>query len=365
MHDINLNQKGLNMSKIKISVIGVGLGGKIHIKRLMSNPDVELDSIIAPNRSFNADVANGENVPLFHTIEECIKHRRPDGIIIASPNKFHLEHTKSCVENGIPALLEKPVASNLNEGRELCELVERHNAKVLVGHHRAHNPIIRVAEKSIKEGNIGKIVSVMGSAQFYKPDHYFEDGLWRKILGGGPILINMVHEIDNLRRLVGEVSAVQAITSNNSRGFAVEDTAVINFVFQNGALGSFVLSDTACTARSWEQTTMENPGYPSYPDEDCYMVAGTKGSLAIPTMILKYYPDGTPPSWWTPFKEEKLHFLRADPIELQLKHFVQIISSKADPLVTVQDGYKNLLVIEAIMKSAASKSMTEVASIIF
>jgi predicted dehydrogenase len=348
--------------KLKISVIGVGLGGKIHINRLKSSPDVELDSIIAPNRPFNAGVASAENVPLFHSIEECFKRRRPDGVIIASPNKFHLEHTKTCIENGIPALLEKPITANLNEGRELCELIEKYSSRVLVGHHRAHNPIIKIAQKAIRDDKIGKIVSVMGSAQFYKPDHYFDEGPWRKILGGGPILINMVHEIDNLRRLVGEISAVQAITSSNTRGFIVEDTAVINFAFQNGALGSFVLSDVACTARSWEQTTMENSGYPSYPDEDCYVVTGTKGSLAIPTMKLKYYPDGISPSWWTPFREEKLHFTRADPIELQLKHFVDIIKYQVDPLVGIQDGYKNLMVIDAIMQSASSKSMTEVVS---
>lgn len=349
------------MNKLKIAVVGVGLGGKIHIKRLKSSTEVELDSIIAPNRPLNLDVASSENVPLFQSIEDCIKQRRPDGIIIASPNQFHLEHARSCIINNIPALLEKPVTSNLEEGLELCELIEKSNAKILIGHHRAHNPIIKAAASAIKDGRIGKIVSAMGSAQFYKPDHYFEDGPWRKIAGGGPILINMVHEIDNIRRLVGEISAVQAITSNKTRGFAVEDTAVINFIFQNGALGSFVLSDTASTARSWEQTTMENPGYPSYPDEDCYLIAGTRGSLAIPTMRLKFYPEGTPPSWWTPFQEEKLHLSRSDPIELQLKHFAEVIRGNADPLVTAQDGYKNLLITEAIKKSALTQSIVEVA----
>ncbi len=348
------------MNKLRIAVVGVGLGGQIHIKRIKNSSEVILDSIIAPNRGANIEIAAKEGVPIFHTISECIERNKPDGIIIASPNQVHAEQTRVCIEAEIPVLLEKPITSNLDEGRELCDLIESSNAKILVGHHRAHNPILKVARNAILEGRLGRLVSVVGSAQFYKPDHYFEDGPWRKVPGGGPILINMIHEIDNLRRLVGEISQVQAITSNSTRGFAVEDTAVINIVFKNGALGTFTLSDTAATARSWEQTTKENPGYPSYPEEDCYFISGTKGSLAIPTMKLKYYADGTTPSWWTPFAEDVLQFSRVDPIELQLSHFADVINGHCLPLVTARDGYRNLLITEAIKESAKKRSIIDV-----
>jgi len=348
------------MNKLRIAVVGVGLGGQIHIKRIKNSSEVILDSIIAPNRGANIEIAAKEGVPIFHTIIECIERSKPDGIIIASPNQVHAEQTRVCIEAEIPVLLEKPITSNLDEGRELCDLIERSNAKILIGHHRAHNPILKVARNAILEGRLGRLVSVVGSAQFYKPDHYFEDGPWRKVPGGGPILINMIHEIDNLRRLVGEISQVQAITSNSTRGFAVEDTAVINIVFKNGALGTFTLSDTAATARSWEQTTKENPGYPSYPEEDCYLISGTKGSLAIPTMKLKYYADGTTPSWWTPFAEEVLQFSRVDPIELQLSHFADVINGHCLPLVTARDGYRNLLITEAIKESAKKRLIIDV-----
>lgn len=348
------------MNKLKIAVVGVGLGGQIHIKRIKNSSGVILHSIIAPNRGANIEIAAKEGVPIFHTISECIERNKPDGIIIASPNQVHAKQTRVCIEAEIPVLLEKPITSILDEGRELCDLIERSNAKILVGHHRAHNPILKVARNAILEGRLGRLVSVVGSAQFYKPDHYFEDGPWRKVPGGGPILINMIHEIDNLRRLVGEISQVQAITSNNTRGFAVEDTAVINIVFENGALGSFTLSDTAATVRSWEQTAKENPGYPSYPEEDCYLISGTKGSLAIPTMKLKYYADGTTPSWWTPFAEEVLQLSRVDPIELQLSHFADVINGHCLPLVTARDGYRNLLITEAIKESAKKRLIIDV-----
>ena len=119
---------------------------------------------------------------------------------------------------------------------------------------------------------------MVGTALFYKPDDYFDvGGGWRRQPGGGPILLNLIHEVNNLLTLVGDIVRVQAVTSNATRGFPVEDTAAMVFTFANGALGTFLLSDTAASPRSWEQTSQENTSYPSYDDEDCYHIAGTTG----------------------------------------------------------------------------------------
>ena len=345
------------MSKLKIAVIGIGIGGQIHIERIKVSQDVELTAIIAPNRDHNFQYASKERVPIFTTIEECASKIKLDGIIIASPNQMHERQAKICIELGIPALLEKPITSNLIEGRKLCELIEDRNAKILIGHHRAHNPILKIARETIQAGRLGKLVSFMGSAQFHKPDHYFDTGPWRKIVGGGPIFINLIHEIDSLRRLVGEITQVQAITSNSIRGFDVEDTAAINIVFENGTLGTFILSDAASTAYSWEQTSNENRKYPNYLNLDCYMISGTQGSLSIPTMHLRYVPKKTQASWWTPLEEEIIYVRNEDPIKIQLNHFADVIKGNCNPLVTARDGYRNLLITEAIKKSAEIKKI--------
>jgi predicted dehydrogenase len=189
---------------------------------------------------------------------------------------------------------------------------------------------------------------------FYKPDTYFDEAPWRREPGAGPILINLIHEIGNLRSLCGEISAVQAISSSATRGFAVEDTVAITLAFTNGAMGSFLLSDTAACARSWEQTSQENKQYASYDDEDCYVVAGTRGSLSIPTMRLKTYGRDTTPSWFAPFERQVAELRRDDPLERQLGHFCAVIRGETAPLVTVHDGLQNLRVVEAI--AAASRS---------
>ncbi|NDH68261.1 MAG: gfo/Idh/MocA family oxidoreductase, partial [Gammaproteobacteria bacterium] len=278
----------------------------------------------------------------------------PDGVIISSPNKFHFSQAMCCIDAGVTVLIEKPITDDVNEGIELVNKVEKTGAKVLIGHHRSHSLILAKACEVIKSGKLGRLVSVIGSAQFRKPEHYFLDGPWRAKLGGGPILINMIHEISNLRSLMGEIRQVQAIDSSNVRNFEVEDSVAINFVFKSGALGTFMLSDVAATAKSWEQTSRENPSFPNYYDEDCYTISGTMGSLSIPTMRLKFYPREVEPSWWNPFNEEKIEVMMEDPLLRQIQHLVRVIRGDENPLVSAKDGLRNLKVTQAIKKSIST-----------
>jgi predicted dehydrogenase len=230
---------------------------------------------------------------------------------------------------------------------------------VLVGHHRRHGAIMQRACDAIASGVLGPLVAVVGTALFYKPDRYFDEAPWRAQPGGGPVLINLIHEIDNLRALCGEIVAVQALASNARRGHPVEDTVAINLRFANGALGTFMLSDTAASARSWEQTSGENRSYAIYPDEDCYVVAGTVGSLAIPTMRLRTYRGDGERSWWTPFDTRVLPVDDVDPLACQLAHFCAVIRGEAAPLVGVRDGLQNLRITAAIGEAAATGRMVE------
>jgi predicted dehydrogenase len=152
--------------------------------------------------------------------------------------------------------------------------------------------------------------------------------------------------------LCGDIVAVQAFASNAVRGFAVEDTVAINLRFANGVLGTFMLSDTAATPRSWEQTSQENKAYPSYDDEDCYAITGTHGSLSIPTMRIKSYANDEDRSWWKPFEQSVAGMTRDDPIKLQMEHFGAVVRGEAAPLVSAQDGLNNLRVTEAIVQAA-------------
>jgi predicted dehydrogenase len=346
------------MSKTRIAVAGAGYIGLAHMAVAQKSATCALSAIVDPAPAA-AEVAARAGVPLYKSLADLIARDRPDGVVLATPNQLHVEHAMTCIDASLPILLEKPIAPTVAEGQRLVKVAEAAGARILIGHHRAHSPIMARACEIVALGTLGSLVGVMGSAVFFKPDQYFADGPWRREPGGGPILLNMIHEVHNLRMLCGEIFAVQAFSSDATRRFAVEDTVAINLRFANGALGSFMLSDTAACARSWEQTSQENKAYSSYPDEDCYVVMGTFGSLSIPTMRLKTYDHAEDRSWWKPFHTSVAEMVRDDPLVHQLEHFGAVVRGEAHPLVSARDGLANLRVTEAISEAAASGRVIE------
>ncbi len=339
------------MGKLRIAVAGAGLIGRTHIGLIQASNECRLSAIVDPAPGA-AEIARAAGVPLYPTLSTLFAPERPDGVIVATPNQLHVQNGLECIESGVAALIEKPIADSVAEGERLRDAAERAGAKILVGHHRVHSPLLATACGIVQQGTLGRVVAVTGSAMFYKPDRYFDEAPWRRQPGGGPILINLIHEIGNLRALCGEIVAVQAMTSSATRGFPVEDTVAINLRFANGALGTFMLSDTAASAQSWEQTSQENKSYATYPDEDCYVIVGTDGSLAVPTMRLKTYARKEDRSWWEPFQTAVAPTNRADPLARQLAHFCAVIRGEATPRVTARDGLANLRVTEAIAEAA-------------
>lgn len=347
------------MSKTRIAVAGAGLIGRSHINVVQASATVELTAVVDPSPQADA-IASAAGVPLYRTLEDLLQQKRPDGVVLATPNQLHVPQALQCIEAGVSCLLEKPIAPTVAEAEALVTAAEMRGARLLIGHHRAHSPIMAKACAVVQSGQLGRVVGVMGSATFFKPDHYFDDGPWRREVGGGPILINMIHEVHNLRMLCGEVTAVQAIKSHALRGFAVEDTVAISLQFASGALGSFLLSDVAASARSWEHTSQENKAYPTYEDEDCYVISGTDGTLSVPTMRLKTYPRAEDRSWWKPFEVGVVGMVREDPLKRQMEHFGAVVRGEVAPLVSARDGLQNLRVTEAITLAAATGQLVRI-----
>ena len=132
-------------------------------------------------------------------------------------------------------------------------------------------------------GSLGRLVAVSGIWCVRKPDDYFLPA-WRRAPGGGPVLINLIHEIDLLRCLAGEIVAVGGCTSNAVRGFATEDSAALTLNFAGGAVGAMVLSDAAVSPWSWEQASGENPVRFFENEQNPYRFLGTEAALEFPRL---------------------------------------------------------------------------------
>lgn len=349
------------MSRIRLVVVGPGLMGMKHIALVGAHPRAELVAIVQPEPVHARELSDTLGVPVHADVETCLETEKPDGVILSSPNVFHFEQARACAEAGVPMLIEKPITDDVREAEILVEMVAARGIPTMVGHHRAHSPLVQATREVVQSGRLGRLVAFQGSAVFRKPDDYFAAAPWRTRPGGGPILINLIHEIGMMRTFCGEIEAVQAMTSSRVRGHAVEDSAAITLSFRGGALGVFMLSDSGASARSWEQTTGENPAFFQSGEETCYTLTGERGTLHFPTLRLETFATEAEASWMKPFSVETVPVTRRDPLQAQLDNFLAVIRGEAEVVVTPLDGLRNLRVIDAIQRSAASGRRVEVA----
>jgi predicted dehydrogenase len=335
------------MTPLKIAVMGAGLIGKRHAERVLAQQDTDLSSIIDPS-SAGREFAASVGVNWSSTFAQAADSQRPDGVIVATPNQLHVENALEVVAAGIPVLVEKPIADDVDAATALVLAGEQAGIPLLVGHHRRYNPMIQMAKHILDSGKLGRLITVHGTFWVAKPDEYF-DAPWRREPGAGPIFVNLVHDVDLFRYLVGEICSVHAMESNGIRQHSVEDTAVVSMRFANGVLATLSASDAVASPWSWEMTTGENPAFPQQ-DQFCYQIGGTHGSLGIPHIEL--WTNASRPDWLERLVRERIPFVPADPLVAQLGHFCDVIRGKAKPFVSGQEGLATLRVIEAIKKSA-------------
>jgi len=340
------------MPTTRLALIGAGTIGKTHIDRIGRHPDLVLAGIADPTPAGQA-MAQSLNVPWAADPAALLDQVRPQGAIVATPNMTHVPVALACLARGIPALVEKPVADTVTEARQLADAVERTGVPVLVGHHRRHNPINQRARALIADGQLGRIVSATALATFLKPDPYF-DVAWRRQAGGGPILINLIHDIDMLRFLLGEVTEVQAMDSHAVRGFEVEDTAAAVLRFASGALATVVVSDATTSPWCWDMCAGEQGQYPRQ-DVASHQIMGTHGSLSLPDLGLWQYRGQR--GWHDELSYEETRVHAADPYTRQLEHFAAVIAGQAQPLCSALDGLRTLAATLAV-HDAAVKGQT-------
>lgn len=331
--------------RAKLALIGAGLVGRRHAE-LMSEQG--LLSAIADPTPQAEDLAQALGVPWFAQPEEMLAVGGIDGALIATPNQLHTTHGLACVAAGVPCLIEKPIADTSVHAAQLVAVAEAAGVPLLVGHHRRHNPLIAAAKDAIDRGRLGEIRLVNGQFWLYKPQDYFQQ-TWRRQAGAGPVFINLIHDIDLLRHLCGEIVRVTAQQSSAARGFAVEDTAVLLLEFANGALGTVSVSDAVVAPWSWEFASGENLAYPKT-EGPCYMIGGAEGALSLPDLAVWSQPDVR--SWWKPIAQDQLSFTAEDPLLRQLRHFIEVALGQAQPLVSGREGLRTLAVVEAVKLAA-------------
>lgn len=180
------------MSTLSLAVVGVGALGRHHARIVAGMDDVDLVAVVDPHRQ------NGPRVAAEHGARWVDDHRdlyeALDGVVIAAPTTLHLEIGAHFLERGIPVLVEKPIAADLAESRELATLAETHETILQVGHVERFNPAWTAARPLCDE---------MGDAPRYIRAERVAPFSFRST-DVGVVLDVMIHDIDLVLDLLGE-----------------------------------------------------------------------------------------------------------------------------------------------------------------
>ena len=213
------------MSKLKVSVVGVGHLGSIHARLWAANPNVELFGVrdIVPERA--EKIANEFGCRVFNSLEETIEYS--DATTIAVPTISHWEIAKEFINQGKHCLIEKPITNTYHESLNLIELAKKNNVLIQVGHVERFNPVIQ----AIKPYDIKPIFIEAHRLGQFKP----------RARDVSVIHDLMIHDIDIILWL-----AQSKITSIDASGVAVLsesiDIANARIKFESGLTANITAS---------------------------------------------------------------------------------------------------------------------------
>lgn len=317
---------------IRLVVAGGGLIGARHIAHISRHPQFQLAGIIDPDPSVRAAVS----APGFADIDDV--DVPVDGIVIATPTDLHRRHAEQAAARGWHMLIEKPVADTVGQADRIVEAVERAGVSALVGHHRRHHPRVRALGALLLDGRIGKPVIASLVWAVKKPDDYF-DVSWRAGRQGSPVMLNLVHDVDLLRFLFGDVIHVSGFATGALRDQDRVESGGITIGFAQGQVATLAFADTTPSPWGFEAGTGENPNIATT-GQDMLWITGTRGAVSFPSLALW----GGAENWAQAVQPVNVACDDGVPLIAQLDHFAEVIAGRAVPLIDAAEGRETLKV---------------------
>lgn len=340
------------MDTVRFAVLGLNHGSKI-ARFAKENPEVELAAVAGFGDS-DFQIANELGVPLFSDYTLLFKQIPLDAVYIALPNTLHVEAVENAIEAGIKnILLEKPIANTVEEGKRVIEVCKKAGVNLLIGHHRRSSSKYQFLREVIDSGRLGKIVTIQSRYCIAKDEDCFDREWYVTKRVGGPLLINAIHDFDDLNFVTGKAPVkVYATTRNTIRGNDAEDSASVLIEYENGVTATYALCDGTPSPWNYDLAADENESFVMAPGENSMQVFGTKGSFGFPNMDLYYY-DQDAFGWTHELKHEHFEVELNSPLKAELEHFIDLCKGRETvPRCSGEEGLQTLKIVNGVFESA-------------
>ncbi|CAK7066323.1 MAG: Myo-inositol 2-dehydrogenase [Petrimonas sp.] len=347
-------------SVYNIAILGCGKVAHLHASAIQNLPNARLAGVWSRTQQTANGFACQYKVPAYTDVAELIKKEKINLAVVCTPHPFHLEPAQQAALQGANILVEKPLASTLEDADKIISTCKKAGVKLgVVSQRRWYEPVLRV-KKAIEAGKIGKPVLGTVNMLGWRDKSYYDADKWRgnwKTEGGGVLVNQAPHQLDILLWFMGEVEEVYGIWRNlNHPYIEVEDTALAVIKFRNGGIGNVIVSNSQKPGIYGKVHVHGENGASAgvQTDGGAMFIAGMKGILEPPVNDL----------WTIPGEEELVekwkmedvrHFSSIDPMthymERQIEDFLFALDENRDPLVTGEDGRRTVELFTAIYRS--------------
>lgn len=347
--------------QVKTALVGIGKVTDMHARALVNLEESVFTAVCSRSREKADSYATKYKVNAYTDVAEMVNREKIDVVIICTPHPNHREPTVAALEAGAHVLIEKPLASSLEDCDAMIEASKRCGKQIgVVCQRRWYPPAMRV-KQAIDAGKIGKTVFGTVNMLGWRDKAYYESDPWRgtwKGEGGGVLVNQAPHQLDMIQWFMGEIDELYGQWSNlNHPYIEVEDTANAILKFKNGAVANIIVSNSQKPGIYGKVHVHGDNGASVgvQTDGGAMFVAGMSSILEPPVNDLWTVPGEEP--MLQEWVKEDSDFFNKLPNQMDYFHerniedFLQAVLEGSLPLITGEDGRVTVEIFTAIYRS--------------
>jgi predicted dehydrogenase len=348
------------MKSYNLAIIGCGKVAHLHAKAIGNLPNATLAAVWSRTPESAEKFAAVYGVKPYDNIQTMIRENNIELVIVCNPHPFHKDVAMEAAHAGAHVLIEKPLASTLEDCDAIINACQLVGVRLgVISQRRWYAPVQRV-RKAIDDGKIGTpalgTINMLG----WRDKAYYDSDPWRGTwdMEGGGVLVNQApHQLDILLWLMGEVDEVYGLRRNLNHPYIdVEDTALAIVKFKNGGIGNIIVSNSQKPGIYGKVQIHGSNGASIgvQTDGGAMFIAGMSSVLEPPVNDLWTVPgeEQLLKDW---VREDSELFEQIDPtvyyMERQIEDFLQVLDKNRNPLVDGAAGRRTVELFTAIYRS--------------
>ena len=233
---------------IRIALIGAGRVARTHADVLRRTPGVEVVAVADPRANAAHELAASLGVPSFESLTEVLAAVQLDAVDIIAPHHVHHSLALEALHGGLHVLMDKPIATNVAHGRELCEVATRKGLVLAICHNLLFHPAVQRTTELIPTGTLGRVTHADAWSSGWLDLPPWDFRLDREATGGGAWVDGAPHLVYLLEACLGPVDQLRALLSTSASRLGGEDTAHGQALLKSGAVAGILVGYSDCPA---------------------------------------------------------------------------------------------------------------------